>query len=59
MCISGVLSSKSEKPKVVLLEISELDDSFKTSAYPSMAEILKLSEQLNLPPSAIKVIILI
>ncbi|XP_054718857.1 uncharacterized protein LOC129228217 [Uloborus diversus] len=42
------------KPKTTFLESSELDNSFRTNAYPSTAEIFRLSQELELSPATIK-----
>jgi len=50
----SVSPSKTVKPKSTFLENGDLDRSFKECAYPNVAEILRLSEQLELPPVRIK-----
>ncbi|CAL1298326.1 unnamed protein product [Larinioides sclopetarius] len=51
----GCSKSASKKvPEVPKFTYREIDISFRQCAYPSAAEILKLSEQINLPPSQIK-----
>ncbi|GBM77899.1 hypothetical protein AVEN_221992-1, partial [Araneus ventricosus] len=52
----GFRSAPKKVPEVTDVTYREIDRSFRKCAYPSAVEIFKLSEQINLPPSQIKVI---